>query len=169
MKLIPLNTVALHVKFLIIEKSINNSREIQHKLLKSVIKFNLRTLFTSLTPIYKLRKIQLKFAVKYNSVYFTKLLIETYKFELNPRYFYIVKITSLKFLKFLNDMKLELKIKKEIFYSVARGGHLNLVKFCHINNYPCDEDICLYASLNCHLDCLIYLYDNNCPWSTETC
>jgi len=79
MELTPLNTVALHAKWLIFN---NNSEKLSTKLLDSVVKFNLKTLFTSLTKVYKLSKRQLKFAVKYNRIYFTKLLIQKYKFKL---------------------------------------------------------------------------------------
>jgi len=88
MELTPLNTVALHSKLLILEKPFNVFREIQHKLLNSVIKFNLKTLFTSLTQLYKVSKIQLESALKYNSLYFTKFLIEKYKFILKSKYFF---------------------------------------------------------------------------------
>jgi len=173
MELTPLNTVVLHAKWLILKKPFNASKEIQKEFLDSVIKFNLKSLFTSLTQIYKLSKTLLESAFKYNSVYFTKLLIKNYKFKIKLSYFNNIKITKFKFLKFFDDMKLksEIKkeIKKEIFNSVARGGDLNLVKFCHNNKYPWNEWTCSAAAKNGHLDCLIYLHDNNCSWGERTC
>ena len=169
MELIPLNTVTLHARWLILENPVNITKKLSNKLLDSVIKFNLKILFTSLTKLYKPSKTQLKFAVNYNRIYFTKLLSEQYKFELTTRNFKRSKITSFKFLKFLNDMTLKSKIKKEIFNSVARGGKLDLIKFCHNNKYPWDEDTCLAAAENGHLDCLIYAHENGCPWTERIC
>ena len=169
MELIRLNTVALHARWLILENPVNSFENSSDKLLDSVIKFNLKNLFTSLSELYKFSERQLKSAINYNSVYFTKFLIEQYKFKLKSNNFYNIKITSFKFLKFLNDKNLKSKIKKEIFNSVAKGGKLDLVEFCHDNKYPWNEDICSAAAYSGHLDCLLYAHENGCPWNETTC
>jgi len=64
-------------------------------------------------------------------------------------------------------MQLELEIKIKIFNSVANAGKLNFVKFCHNNKYPLTTDTCSVAASAGHLDCLIYLHENNCPWDKQ--
>jgi len=156
MELTPLNTLALHARLLILKKPFNNSEKLKNKLLNSVIKFNLKTLFTSLTKVYKPSDVQLKSALKYNRIYFTKVLIQTYKFL---KFFHNMKIKS----------EIKKEVKKEIFNSVAREGDLDLVKFCHTNNYPWSTDIFNLVAENGHFDCLIYANKNGCRWNKWTC
>ena len=47
--------------------------------------------------------------------------------------------------------------------SAAIMGHLEVVKWLHVNGCPWDEDTCIRAAEHKHWDTLQYLVDNKCP------
>ena len=44
-----------------------------------------------------------------------------------------------------------------------------MVKYCVDNGCPMDEDACIVAASEGHLDVLKYLHENDCPWNTYAC
>jgi len=48
-------------------------------------------------------------------------------------------------------------------FSAANKGHLEVVKWLHVNGCPWNEKTCLFAAKYIHWDTLQYLVDNKCP------
>ena len=48
-------------------------------------------------------------------------------------------------------------------YLTAGRGHLEVVKWLHVNGCPWDEKACSSAGSRTHWDTLQYLVDNKCP------
>jgi len=66
--------------------------------------------------------------------------------------------------------------KNFLYIKAVEIGSLNLLKIAHIGGFSSnidtfyqEEDICMYAAANGHLDCLKYLHENNFYWNALTC
>jgi hypothetical protein len=51
----------------------------------------------------------------------------------------------------------------------AKNGHLDILIFLHQNGCPWDEWTCRKAAENGHIECLKYAHENGCPWNEVTC
>ena len=51
----------------------------------------------------------------------------------------------------------------------VENGHIDCLKYLHENGCSWSTETCNKAAENGHIDCLKYLHENGCPWSTETC
>lgn len=47
----------------------------------------------------------------------------------------------------------------------AENGNLDCLKYCHNNGCKMEDDICLYAARKGHLNCLIYAHENGCKFT----
>ena len=57
----------------------------------------------------------------------------------------------------------------ETILDAAKNGHLDCLKYAHVNGWPWDKNVCVMAAKNGHLDCLKYAHVNECPWDRDTC
>ena len=57
----------------------------------------------------------------------------------------------------------------EIMKGLAKGGHLETLKWCRTNDYEWNSDVCSNAALGGCLEVLKWLRENGCDWDSETC
>jgi len=65
--------------------------------------------------------------------------------------------------------KRPLEKKSLICASVARSGHLELLKWYREQNCPWDEDTCALAAKGGHLEVLKWCREQRCDWDENTC
>ena len=65
--------------------------------------------------------------------------------------------------QWMKDTGMTDKWRERHMYSAACNGHLEVVKWLHVNGCPWDEKACLFAGARTHWDILQYLVDNKCP------
>ena len=53
--------------------------------------------------------------------------------------------------------------------AVAKGGHLEILKWLRKNGCPWDDNTCHFAAKNGHLECLKWARENGCHWTVTTC
>jgi len=61
------------------------------------------------------------------------------------------------------------KYKCEVCCYAALKGHLECLKYLHEQGCKWDEWTCIYAGYNGHLACLQYAHENGCEWDILTC
>ncbi len=54
-------------------------------------------------------------------------------------------------------------LKIDVCKYAAKNGHLECLKYAHLNGCSWNEDTCLEAAKNGHLECLKYAHENHCP------
>ena len=72
--------------------------------------------------------------------------------------------------QWMKDTGMTDKWRERHMYSAACNGHLEVVKWLHVNGCPWDEKACLFAGSCKSWDTLQYLVDNKCPgwlWHAE--
>mmetsp|Transcript_33760 Transcript_33760/g.107230 ORF Transcript_33760/g.107230 Transcript_33760/m.107230 type:complete len:269 (-) Transcript_33760:183-989(-) len=53
-------------------------------------------------------------------------------------------------------------------YSASAGGHLDALRYMHVEGCPLDEDVCRAAARRGHLDVLRWARGEECPWDEDT-
>ena len=71
-----------------------------------------------------------------------------------------LKHHTIKFIEYF-----EAEFKKQYYIEllssfIAKRGHLDSIKYLHFNNYEFDTGVMDYASINCHLEVVIWLHEN---------
>jgi hypothetical protein len=63
----------------------------------------------------------------------------------------------------------QIKPNRDQVALLAKYGHLEVLKWAHLNGCPWDEITCSRAAENGHLEVLQWLRQNGCPWNEDTC
>ena len=58
---------------------------------------------------------------------------------------------------------------EETCITAALNGHIECLKYAHENGCPWDDWTCLSSAKNNHLECLKYAHKNGCPWDNWVC
>lgn len=74
----------------------------------------------------------------------------------------------LNFLKFFNAKGLMKKTCGMLCIFAIEFGNLECLKYLHKNGYYCDEYTCAVAARTGNLEFLKYLHENGCPWDKTT-
>ena len=90
--------------------------------------------------------------------------------QLNPYEIYELTIgNEVSFGKFLPIKWAKSLIDKTYIEQVAESGHLDCLIYLHEEGCPWNETTCEKAARNGHLDILKYLHEEGCPWDESTC
>ena len=76
----------------------------------------------------------------------------------------VARTNKLELLKWAREEK-KCEWEQDTIYAAAYQGNLEMVKYCVANECPINEEACVYAAKNGHLECLKYLHEEaKAPW-----
>lgn len=159
-----LKAICLSAKYVILNKKIL-LQPIQAKIvLISMIKFNLVNFFTNNYRIFKNKNNEhiVDNLLSYGYNLCKTDILSVIKNKKNKFNYRKVKIISLEFLKWLLNNNLR---SKYIFYSVAKGGNIECIKYCKEHEFKWSEIIGIYLARSGNLESLKYAIEDGCTYN----